>query len=528
MHSDSKHLRELILIVLIFSVLPIIVISEDKQTPPDKSTILNLAEKSGFWLISQAKSKDKGDTGYYWLNPEDNFVRTGLDCGVAGVGLFLIEIYDKTHNKQYLEYAEGSARWLINQAVSVEKGYKWPHPDGDIPSGWYLSSQGTGTSGIGEFFLKMYQITHKEEYLKYAKGAAEWLMTCAVQDNGGLYIPYNPDHQAAHGISPGREAQTVLFLLHLHQAIKASKVEITIQLETRIKDLIKQLGADDWQIREAATVSLTKIGSVATSYLKEALKSSDPEVRLRSQQILSNLIEEEKYLKYVHGLAKWLINTAVPENDGYKWQNDIPYHPHFSIPVAVDVADFFYEAYQSLEDEKYLRYGNGALQWIMSQAVIKDNTAKWPERPAGNTYFLTYGTGKPSTGLALIGEAFLKGYLVNKDKKFLEYAKKQANWVIVQAIEEKEGYKFSRREDEKQFSAFTNAQVYRFLKTIYQITKDNNYLKYAEGTLKWIQNTASNDGTGYKWTATQSSNVCIPYFGDGVTGIAYILLKSEE
>jgi len=55
--------------------------------------------------------------------------------------------------------------------------------------------------------------------------------------------------------------------------------------EARIKELIRQLGADDWQTRETATKELIKIGKPIEPPLYEALQSKDPEIRLRAQMI---------------------------------------------------------------------------------------------------------------------------------------------------------------------------------------------------------------------------------------------------
>lgn len=56
-----------------------------------------------------------------------------------------------------------------------------------------------------------------------------------------------------------------------------------------IASLIKQLGAEDYNDREAALVALKAYGDEARPYLKKALESDDPEVRWRSSRLLSAL-----------------------------------------------------------------------------------------------------------------------------------------------------------------------------------------------------------------------------------------------
>jgi hypothetical protein len=65
--------------------------------------------------------------------------------------------------------------------------------------------------------------------------------------------------------------------------------------------LVGQLGDDSFTVREAATKRLAEIGRPAVAALREGLKSSDPEIRIRARRILdaikssvANLIEDLK------------------------------------------------------------------------------------------------------------------------------------------------------------------------------------------------------------------------------------------
>jgi hypothetical protein len=70
----------------------------------------------------------------------------------------------------------------------------------------------------------------------------------------------------------------------------------------RINELIKQLGDDDWKVREKATEELIKIGKPAIEQVKEALGSKDPEVRQRANHIIDKIDLKlvEKYLKEIN------------------------------------------------------------------------------------------------------------------------------------------------------------------------------------------------------------------------------------
>lgn len=62
-------------------------------------------------------------------------------------------------------------------------------------------------------------------------------------------------------------------------------------LEEKIKLYIRQLSHNEFQVREKATKALMKIGKPAVPYLKQALKSSSPEVQWRAKKILSSILK---------------------------------------------------------------------------------------------------------------------------------------------------------------------------------------------------------------------------------------------
>lgn len=55
--------------------------------------------------------------------------------------------------------------------------------------------------------------------------------------------------------------------------------------ERMVKGLIAKLGADDYEVREAATESLVKMGPGVVEFLAEALKAEDMEVRARAETV---------------------------------------------------------------------------------------------------------------------------------------------------------------------------------------------------------------------------------------------------
>ena len=62
----------------------------------------------------------------------------------------------------------------------------------------------------------------------------------------------------------------------------------------RIDELVKQLGAEEFAVREKATEELRKIGKPAEEALRKALAGDDPEVRERARAVLDSMAEKPK------------------------------------------------------------------------------------------------------------------------------------------------------------------------------------------------------------------------------------------
>jgi len=62
----------------------------------------------------------------------------------------------------------------------------------------------------------------------------------------------------------------------------------------KIGELVAQLGADEFAVREKATEELRKIGKPAEEALKKAAESEDPEVRSRAKGLLEDLAQAQK------------------------------------------------------------------------------------------------------------------------------------------------------------------------------------------------------------------------------------------
>jgi rhamnogalacturonyl hydrolase YesR len=407
--------------------------------------------------------------GYEWTDyMQSPYNDASLQLGSAGYGTLYLELYNQTGNPLYLNYAEGAAQWIISQAVNDSGGYKWPHHDDDNPSpGWWLSPV---VSCVGDFLLLMYETTGNTTYLDYATGAAKWLMAMAYWGEPGCFIPYNPPDP----------------------------------------------------------------------YGTQAAFGIDPATEAYTVTFLLHLYEETgntAYLPYVEGTAEWLISgpDKIQTPNGYEWRFNRPYYSDYPPDGEGRIALFFYEVYQALDNSTYLQYAQGTMNWLLNQATVNGDTAKWYDAGTGSYRTLpfsgcTMGGVWGFWGVPEPNELLISVYDISGNATYREYAEKLANWIISPdiAVSEGGGYKFPDSEGGSLYSAYENARIYDFLSWLYNVTGETSYRDYANGALQWIISNATEENGGYKWATLDYSPYYASWFDGGAAGIGYYLADLNE
>lgn len=84
-------------------------------------------------------------------------------------------------DEDYLEAVFQIIKYLKTNEVVTPKGKYWkvsPEPGNEYKGDLIITPKSiyAGSAGIGQFFLQLYEVTRKEEYLKEAKDAAEYIL----------------------------------------------------------------------------------------------------------------------------------------------------------------------------------------------------------------------------------------------------------------------------------------------------------------------------------------------------------------
>jgi lantibiotic modifying enzyme len=107
-----------------------------------------------------------------------------LGSGVAGQGLFLLGLWERTRDEGHLAGAIRCGEWLAAQAVWQDAGCSWP-PAHD-PGRPDRTAMVAGIAGTGMFLVKLYRATGEARWAALARGGATTLSREARADRGGL------------------------------------------------------------------------------------------------------------------------------------------------------------------------------------------------------------------------------------------------------------------------------------------------------------------------------------------------------
>lgn len=148
--------------------------------------------------------KIRGNAGiYYEINPggaEDYTGRPvhgryGLYSGSAGIGFFLIRLYEVTGDEKYLT----EVREILNEFIENVPGAEFyldklnEAPKSDLPvTGWHTGVY-SGPLGAGIFALAAYKHLKEERCISFARKLGDDVVSASVRDENGLHLTTDSD-----------------------------------------------------------------------------------------------------------------------------------------------------------------------------------------------------------------------------------------------------------------------------------------------------------------------------------------------
>ncbi|MHA1150324.1 MAG: hypothetical protein ACTSR8_19020 [Promethearchaeota archaeon] len=107
------------------------------------------------------------------IDYNNEYNSSSYSIGAAGIGKFYLNLYSATSNNIYLTKASGAANYTLEQAITIDGKAAWKEDD------VYYTGTSLGAAGIGNFLLDIYNAMPVivPSYLTMAKRAADWLIS---------------------------------------------------------------------------------------------------------------------------------------------------------------------------------------------------------------------------------------------------------------------------------------------------------------------------------------------------------------
>jgi lantibiotic modifying enzyme len=142
-----------------------------------KRKFLDAALKGAVYLKSIAETEGETCSIFHNEGEEGKHLHyLGWCHGPAGTARLFYRLYRATGDSTWLRWTESSARSVLKSGI----------PDRQLPGFWNNVSQCCGNAGIAEFFLDLFKITRKAEYLRFATRMTDNLLARSTREGRGL------------------------------------------------------------------------------------------------------------------------------------------------------------------------------------------------------------------------------------------------------------------------------------------------------------------------------------------------------
>ena len=360
------------------------------------------------------KALPEGQDGYREDVPM--FTSKSMYDGSAGIGIFLIRLYEATSDERWLKEAEEAAAHIIATQVGPEWYEHTLHSEvkGIIPvPGWAAGSY-NGPVGEAYFLEDLYQVTRKQEYRDFVLRTADVLMEAASRDERGLFWSEQEDITADGGF--------IVFLNIVYRRTGIRKyLDFASEAAERIaKDALNAPnGGKFWKLLDLSMIDFPKDttfpnwshGTTGTAWMFAALYQDTG---------------KKEFLELAKAGLEYAMNISVGDEKGRL----IPYQDH---PVTGPTYDKYYlstchgpvgstlafrEVYEVTGEELYK---NWTIE--LSRGIVK---AGAPERHSWGFW----NCQCQCCGTAGILEHFAEMYEYTGEKEFYDYMIRTADVLL--------------------------------------------------------------------------------------------------
>ena len=360
------------------------------------------------------KALPEGQDGYREDVPM--FTSKSMYDGSAGIGIFLIRLYEATSDARWLKEAEEAAAHIIATQVGPEWYEHTLHSEvkGIIPVPGWAAGAYNGPVGEAYFLEDLYQVTRKQEYRDFVLRTADVLVEVASRDERGLFWSEQEDITADGGF--------IVFLDIVYRRTGIRKyLDFASEAAERIaKDALNAPnGGKFWKLLDLSMIDFPKDttfpnwshGTTGTAWMFAALYQDTG---------------KQEFLELAKAGLEYAMNISVGDEKGRL----IPYQDH---PVTGPTYDKYYlstchgpvgstlafrEVYEVTGEELYK---NWTIE--LSRGIVK---AGAPERHSWGFW----NCQCQCCGTAGILEHFAEMYEYTGEKEFYDYMIRTADVLL--------------------------------------------------------------------------------------------------
>ena len=360
------------------------------------------------------KALPEGQDGYREDVPM--FTSKSMYDGSAGIGIFLIRLYEATSDERWLKEAEEAAAHIIATQVGPEWYEHTLHSEvkGIIPVPGWAAGAYNGPVGEAYFLEDLYQVTRKQEYRDFVLRTADVLMEAASRDERGLFWSEQEDITADGGF--------IVFLDIVYRCTGIRKyLDFASEAAERVaKDALNAPnGGKFWKLLDLSMIDFPKDttfpnwshGTTGTAWMFAALYQDTG---------------KQEFLELAKAGLEYAMNISVGDEKGRL----IPYQDH---PVTGPTYDKYYlstchgpvgstlafrEVYEVTGEEVYK---NWTIE--LSRGIVK---AGAPERHSWGFW----NCQCQCCGTAGILEHFAEMYEYTGEKEFYDYMIRTADVLL--------------------------------------------------------------------------------------------------
>ncbi len=397
--------------------------------------------------------------------------------------------FGKEDTLKFRNYIDQAARKIVNNASEDDGGLYW------LTRNEYTNllenSFGfhNGTPGVCYFLLKAYVVTGRREYLEAARQGMTYVLRHGKTDDLGYYI-----YDTNDGLFDGNAGRAHLFLYAYNVTKDRIYKEAADKLAARIL-------AASYKGADSAANMFAGASGVGIFLLKYNELTRDP-----------------AYLKGAEHLGDLIIEKAVPQENGVKWNaggtgNKARYFTGYAGGVAGN--GYFLERLSRVSGNKvYGEYARMALNYFESTAVAEKGYLKWrrEEIKAGDKFPSQWCHGAPG-----IGNFFVALYNGTRDPKYADLTDKNIRYLLDQ------GFNVRKNGGLCHGICGNAASVY----AAYLATGNETYFNEMKNAVAQLDSTVLKEADGYYWDAEMGKNDYCYQTGLAGIGDFFIFLYSN-